>query len=170
MFSNPQAPLFLTVFVLYIALMIFIGWRASKRVSNGGTDFLTGGGHLPVFLTVCTAAATLIGTGGTMGRTGQGFNIGLGTFGYAICGFITMLIIAFAFAPLRSKNFLTMGEEMQYYYAGDKNVRKLVAILTFVAEVCYISSHMTGGAKYLQYITGYDHNLCKVITLLAFTI
>lgn len=170
MFSNPQAPLFLTVFVLYIALMIFIGWRASKRVSNGGTDFLTGGGHLPVFLTVCTAAATLIGTGGTMGRTGQGFSIGLGTFGYAICGFITMLIIAFAFAPLRSKNFLTMGEEMQYYYAGDKNVRKLVAILTFVAEVCYISSHMTGGAKYLQYITGYDPTLCKVITLLAFTI
>lgn len=170
MLSNDQAPLFLSVFILYIALMIFIGWRASRRVAKGGTAFLTGGGHLPVFLTVCTAAATLIGTGGTMGRTGQAFNTGLGVFGYAICGFITMLIIAFAFAPMRSKNFLTMGEEMQYYFAGDKTVRKLVAALTFLAEVCYISSHMTGGAKYLQYITGYNPTLCKVITLLAFTI
>ena len=170
MLSNDQAPLFLSVFILYIALMVFIGWLASRRINKGGTAFLTGGGHLPVFLTVCTAAATLIGTGGTMGRTGQAFNTGLGVFGYAICGFITMLILAFAFAPMRSKNFLTIGEEIQYYFAGDKNVRKLVAILTFLAEVCYISSHMTGGAKYLQYITGYNPTLCKVITLLAFTI
>lgn len=170
MVSHEQAPLFLSTFIIYIAAMIFIGYLASKRVSKGGTAFLTGGGHLPVFLTVCTAAATLIGTGGTMGRTGQAFNTGLGVFGYAICGFFTMLLIAFAFAPMRSKNFLTMGEEIQYYYAGDKTVRKVVAILTFLAEVCYVSSHMTGGAKYLQYITGYDPTLCKVITLLAFTI
>ena len=107
MLSNDQAPLFLSVFILYIALMVFIGWLASRRINKGGTAFLTGGGHLPVFLTVCTAAATLIGTGGTMGRTGQAFNTGLGVFGYAICGFITMLILAFAFAPMRSKNFLT---------------------------------------------------------------
>ena len=40
--------------------MIFIGYLASRKVNKGGTAFLTGGGHLPVFLTVCTAAATLI--------------------------------------------------------------------------------------------------------------
>ena len=170
MVSHEQAPLFLGTFIVYIAAMIFIGYLASKRVAKGGTAFLTGGGQLPIFLTVCTAAATLIGTGGTMGRTGQAFNTGLGVFGYAICGFFTMLLIAFAFAPMRAKNFLTMGEEIQYYYAGDKTVRKVVAFLTFLAEVCYVSSHMTGGAKYLQYITGYDPTLCKVITLLAFTI
>ena len=66
MVSHEQAPLFLTVFILYIALMIFIGYLASRKVNKGGTAFLTGGGHLPVFLTVCTAAATLIGTGGTI--------------------------------------------------------------------------------------------------------
>ena len=65
MLSNDQAPLFLSVFILYIALMVFIGWLASRRINKGGTAFLTGGGHLPVFLAVCTAAATLIGTGGT---------------------------------------------------------------------------------------------------------
>lgn len=67
-FSGNSA-LFLGSFIAYIALMILIGWFASRKVSKGGTAFLTGGGHLPVFLTVCTAAATLIGTGGTMGRT-----------------------------------------------------------------------------------------------------
>lgn len=64
-FSGNSA-LFLGSFIAYIALMILIGWFASRKVSKGGTAFLTGGGHLPVFLTVCTAAATLIGTGGTM--------------------------------------------------------------------------------------------------------
>lgn len=76
-FSGNSA-LFLGSFIAYIALMILIGWFASRKVSKGGTAFLTGGGHLPVFLTVCTAAATLIGTGGTMGRTGQAFSGGLG--------------------------------------------------------------------------------------------
>lgn len=164
-----NSSIFLAVFIAYIALMIFIGWYASRK-SGDGTNFLTGGGHLPVFLTVCTAAATLIGTGGTMGRTGQGFSIGLACAGYALTGFFTMMLIAFAFAPMRDKNFLTIGHEMQYYYAGDKNVRKIVAILTFLTEMCYIASHMTGGAKYLQFITGYDPLLCKVICLLGFTV
>lgn len=169
MISNTQAPLFLTVFILYISLMIVIGYFASRK-SAAGTGFLTGGGHLPIFLTVCTAAATLIGSGAAMGRAGQGFSVGLGCFGYAICGFVTMLILAFCFTGARDKNFLTVGQEMQYYYGGDKNVRRIAAVLTFLCEVCYVASHMTGGAKYLQFITGFDPTLCKAITLLAFTV
>ena len=106
-FSGNSA-LFLGSFIAYIALMILIGWLASRKVSKGGTAFLTGGGHLPVFLTVCTAAATLIGTGGTMGRTGQAFSGGLACFGYAIVGPVTLLILAFVFTPMRSKNFISV--------------------------------------------------------------
>ena len=160
-FSGNSA-LFLGSFIAYIALMILIGWLASRKVSKGGTAFLTGGGHLPVFLTVCTAAATLIGTGGTMGRTGQAFSGGLACFGYAIVGPVTLLILAFVFTPMRSKNFITIGQEIQYYYGGDINVRRVAGVLTFLTEMCYIASHMTGGAKYLQFITGYDPLLCKV--------
>ena len=47
-FSGNSA-LFLGSFIAYIALMILIGWLASRKVSKGGTAFLTGGGHLPVF-------------------------------------------------------------------------------------------------------------------------
>lgn len=168
-FSGNSA-LFLGSFIAYIALMILIGWFASRKVSKGGTAFLTGGGHLPVFLTVCTAAATLIGTGGTMGRTGQAFSGGLACLGYAIVGPVTLLILAFVFTPMRSKNFITIGQEIQYYYGGDINVRRVAGVLTFLTEMCYIASHMTGGAKYLQFITGYDPLLCKVICLLGFTV
>ena len=168
-FSGNSA-LFLGSFIAYIALMILIGWLASRKVSKGGTAFLTGGGHLPVFLTVCTAAATLIGTGGTMGRTGQAFSGGLACLGYAIVGPVTLLILAFVFTPMRSKNFITIGQEIQYYYGGDINVRRVAGVLTFLTEMCYIASHMTGGAKYLQFIAGYDPLLCKVICLLGFTV
>lgn len=139
-FSGNSA-LFLGSFIAYIALMILIGWFASRKVSKGGTAFLTGGGHLPVFLTVCTAAATLIGTGGTMGRTGQAFSGGLACFGYVIVGPVTLLILAFVFTPMRSKNFITMGQEIQYYYGGDINVRRVAGVLTFLTEMCYIASH-----------------------------
>lgn len=132
-FSGNSA-LFLGSFIAYIALMILIGWFASRKVSKGGTAFLTGGGHLPVFLTVCTAAATLIGTGGTMGRTGQAFSGGLACLGYAIVGPVTLLILAFVFTPMRSKNFITIGQEIQYYYGGDINVRRVAGSLHFLPK------------------------------------
>ena len=39
-FSGNSA-LFLGSFIAYIALMILIGWLASRKVSKGGTAFLT---------------------------------------------------------------------------------------------------------------------------------
>lgn len=109
-FSGNSA-LFLGSFIAYIALMILIGWFASRKVSKGGTAFLTGGGHLPVFLTVCTAAATLIGTGGTMGRTGQAFSGGLACFGYVIVGPVTLLILGLYSLLCAAKTLLPWGRK-----------------------------------------------------------
>jgi SSS family solute:Na+ symporter len=156
-------------FVLYVGLMIFIGWFFTRK-SKEGTSFLTGGRSLSVFLVVCTAAATMIGTGGTMGKTGQGFATGLGAAGYAFGGSVAIFTIALLFTPMRKKNFITMAEEIQYYFAGSKWVRNIGAVLMFLVEVCYMSSHMTGGARYIQYVTGMGPETARLICLLAFTI
>ena len=169
MISSSQATFFIIAFILYIALMIFIGWWFTRK-QNKGTDFLTGGRHMTTFLVVCTSCATIIGTGSAMGSTGEGYSIGLVGVGYNFGAMIALLILAFAIAPMRRYNFITTAEECQFYFAGDKNVRKITAVLTLVAEICFMASHMTGGAKYLQFITGMHPTLCKFICLLAFTI
>ncbi|MCI8455352.1 MAG: sodium:solute symporter family protein [Lachnospiraceae bacterium] len=169
MLNSSQSTFFIAVFILYIALMIFVGWFFTRK-QNNGSDFLTGGRRMPMFLVVCTSCATLIGTGSAMGSTGEGYSIGLAGAGYTFGSTFALLILAFAIAPMRKYNFITTAEEAQFYFAGDKRVRKITAVLTLLAEICFMASHMTGGAKYLQFITNMDPTLCKFICLLAFTI
>jgi SSS family solute:Na+ symporter len=64
--------LFLTCFGIYVvAITIFGAWIARKNPS--GDEFLLGGRNLPLFLTLGTTIATMIGTGSSMGSVGKAY-------------------------------------------------------------------------------------------------
>lgn len=53
--------LILTMIILYMAVMLFIGWRAQRAVKNSN-DFFTGGNRFGAFLTaIAHQAAGLSG-------------------------------------------------------------------------------------------------------------
>ena len=79
-----------------------------------------------------------------------------------------LVLIGLLFSGLREKNFITMSEEAQYYFDGSSSVRKLTGILTFIAEWIFIASSINGGAKYLQFLTGMDVLVSKIVCVLAF--
>ncbi|HET8789673.1 MAG TPA: sodium:solute symporter family protein, partial [Modicisalibacter sp.] len=62
--------IFLGTFFVYIVAMIGFGWWVSRRSRGTGDDFLLGGRSLPLFLTVGTTVATMVGTGSSMGAVG----------------------------------------------------------------------------------------------------
>lgn len=169
MFGSEHQTLFVVGFVIYICLMILVGWLTTRKHS-AGSNYLTGGRALPLFLVLATTSATMIGTGSSMGQTAEGFRSGFGAMFYGIGGPLALILLAVCFSNLRDKNFITMAEEAQYYFGGSTAVRKVTAILMYVAEVTWIGSHMNGGSKYLQFVTGMDTLTAKIITLLAFTI
>ena len=163
--TNPTV--FLVAFVAYIAVMIFIGWYSSRGKSEG-TDYLTGGRGLNMLMIFGTIGATMIGTGSSMGAISNGFRSGWGgsTYGLGCC--LALVLIGLLFSGLREKNFITMSEEAQYYFDGSSSVRKLTGILTFIAEWIFIASSINGGAKYLQFLTGMDVLVSKIVCVLAF--
>ncbi len=169
MLTNEHQLFFIVGFILYICFMIFIGWVMSRR-DNNGTNFLTGGRNLSLFLILSTIGATMIGTGSSIGATANGFVAGWAGAAYGLGGVAAMICIGLLFSFAREKNFITMSEENQYYYAGSTSVRKVTAVLIFIAEIVFLTSHMNGGSKYLQFVTGIDPILAKLIVLLAFTI
>ena len=61
-----NSTVFIVGFIIYIILMIFIGWLTSRGKSEG-TDYLTGGRSLNILLIFGTIGATMIGTGSSMG-------------------------------------------------------------------------------------------------------
>ncbi|MCP1362372.1 sodium:solute symporter family protein, partial [Halomonas sp. BBD45] len=68
--------IFLGTFFVYIALMIGFGWWVSRHSRGTGDDFLLGGRSVPLFLTVGTTVATMVGTGSSMGAVGFGYSNG----------------------------------------------------------------------------------------------
>ena len=143
--SGTNPTVFIVAFVCYIAVMIFIGWLSSRGKSEG-TDYLTGGRGLNVLMIFGTIGATMIGTGSSMGAIYNDFRNGWGgsTYGLGCC--LALVLIGLLFSGLRSKNFITMSEEAQYYFDGSSTVRKLTGILTFVAEWIFIASSIRRAA------------------------
>ena len=169
MLETQHQALFIGGFIVYVAFLVYIGWLAARK-TNDGTNFLTGGRNLGLLLIFSTIGATVIGTGSSMGATANGFRSGWGGSSYALGCALAMFLLAILFSHVRDKNFITMAEENQYYFAGSVSVRKMTGILMFIAELVFIGSHMNGGSKYLQFVTGVDSFTAKVITLLAFAV
>lgn len=75
MVSGQYAALFIVGFFVYIGLMILIAYLTSKKGTTQGEDYLMGGRNVGLLL-ICTAAATAVGTGTSVGATANGFRDG----------------------------------------------------------------------------------------------
>lgn len=169
MLSSGHQTLFIVGFLVYIVIMILVGYFSSRGNKSEGENFLTAGKNLNFFLVFATIGATMIGTGSSMGATANGFNFGWGGSIYGIgaaLGILTMVL----FIGVRKKEFITMSEEAQYYYGGNKLIRSVMGVMMFIVEIIWLGNHMNGGSKYLAYVTGLDPVLAKVITVFAFAV
>lgn len=160
---------FLTGFVIYAAILVFIGWYMSRGKSDG-KNYLTGGGSMSMFLIFSTMTATLIGTGSSIGATANGFKSGFAGAIYGVGGAIGIFLLAWLAKKgrVREKNFETMSEEAQYYYGGKPVIRNVMGVMMYIIEIVWLGNHMNGGATYLSYVTGLDPLYAKIIALLAF--
>ncbi|MDR3114369.1 MAG: sodium:solute symporter family protein [Treponema sp.] len=169
MVANMNAPFFIIGFIVYVFIMILVGYFSSKGKSDG-KNYLTGGGQLPVFLIFATMGATFIGTGSALGATSNGFRFGWYGSAYglgAALGLLSLVLVA-NHSKLRAKNFLTMAEEAQFHYNGDRHIKIVMSFMMYLVEIVWLGNHINGGATYLGYITGIDPILARIITVCAF--
>ena len=161
--------LFLTCFGLYVvAITIFGTWIA--RRNQTGDEFLLGGRSLPLFLTLGTTIATIIGTGSSMGSVGKAYTAGWMGSIFGIGTFIGVILTALIFGSVRQHSFMTMAEELSSYVGGSRIVNSLVAIFTYLACVGWLGAHILGGGRYLQYVAQIDANLAMVLIAFGFAV
>lgn len=161
--------LFLTCFGIYVvAITIFGSWIARRNQS--GDEFLLGGRSLPLFLTLGTTIATMIGTGSSMGSVGKAYAAGWAGSLFGLGSFIGVILAALLFAPARRHGFMTMAEELSAYVGGSRAVSNIVAVFTYLACVGWLGAHILGGGRYLQYVTNIDTSLALVLIALGFAV
>jgi SSS family solute:Na+ symporter len=166
-FNYGHEAFFIIGFIVYISVMIVIGILSSRK-NKDGDDYLLAGRKLPFLVLLGTVTATLIGTGSSMGATANGFRLGWGGAAYGLGGALGMFVLAFFFCTERDYKFMTLSEEMQFRYDGNKTVRNVMGFFMFIAEVAWLGNHMNGGGTYLSFVTGMDPTLSRVVTALGF--
>jgi len=160
---------FLVGFIIYALAMIWLGWYVSRH-QKSGEDFLLGGRSLPLFLTLGSTVATMVGTGSSMGAVGFGYSNGWAGMLYGVGGAIGILLVAWLFAPVRKLRFMTMSEELSYYTGGSHLIKNLVGIMIFIASIGWLGAHILGGSMYLAWATGINLTVAKIIIAMAFAI
>jgi SSS family solute:Na+ symporter len=168
-FSLEHRTFFITGFVIYIAVLIVVGILSSRK-NKDGEDYLLAGRKLPFLLLLGTVSATLIGTGSSLGATANGFRQGWYGSLYGLGGALGMFVLAFLFCSERDYKFMTLSEEMQFRFGGNKHIRNVMGFFLFIAEVAWLGNHMNGGGTYLSYVTGLDPIPARLITMLGFGI
>ncbi|MDR3048583.1 MAG: sodium:solute symporter family protein [Elusimicrobiota bacterium] len=171
MLGNLHVGFFIGGFIVYIGIMILIGYLASKGKSDG-KDYLTGGAKLPFYLIFATLAATFIGTGSAIGATANGFRAGWYGSAYGLGAAAGLFLLAYCVTKVkpRQKGFITMCEEAQFCFDGSKEMRIVMSFMMFFVEIIWLGNHMNGGATFLGYITGIDLLTAKILVVLGFGI
>lgn len=162
-------PIYLWVFVGFVAMMIVVGVLVSRR-NKTGEDFLMAGRGLSTPLLLATTLATLVGTGSSLGAVGFGYENGWAGALYGIGGALGVVLLLVLFADVRKYGFMTYSEEVSFYYGADRKVKGLVAVVLLLASIGWLGAHVMGGALYLTYLTGIEPTWSKVIVALGFGI
>lgn len=153
---------YLVAFFVYLLAMIAISWFVS-RWQKSGSDFLLAGRKVPLFLTLGTTVATMVGTGSSMGAVGFAYQNAWAGALYGIGGAVGILLLAWVFAPVRKQQFATMSEELASYVGDNAHVKKILAVIIYAASIGWLGAHLIGGGMYLAWLTGIDDTTAKLI-------
>jgi SSS family solute:Na+ symporter len=162
-------PVFISAFIAYILVMIFIGWFVSRN-QKSGDDFLLAGRNVPLLLSLGTTVATMVGTGSSMGAVAFAYHNGWAGALYGLGGALGILLLAWIFAPVRQLQFVTMSEELSYYVDNNHYVKNIIAFIIYAASIGWLGAHIIGGGMYLSWLTGVDIAWAKLLIALSFAI
>lgn len=159
--------LFLTVFLGYVLSMIGLSLWIARR-QRSAEDFLLGNRRIPFLLSLGTTVATLVGTGSSIGAVGQGYANGWRGAMFGIGGGIGLLLLSRLFADVRRHDFMTMSEEISFYYGANRTIKGVVAVFMLLASIGWLGAHILGGSYYLEYVGGMNPTTAKIMLASAF--
>ena len=128
MLTKTHATFFIIGFMLYVLLMIVVGIICSKGKSKG-KDYLTGGGKMPMYLIFAPWAPPLSVQARPSAQRPTGLRMVLAVLPmvWALPFGILALVLVAKKSKLRAKNLLTMAEEAQFHYNGNKMVKAVMS-------------------------------------------
>lgn len=138
--------------LIYLALTVFIGFWASRKVKNS-SDFMLAGRSLPIVLSTSALFATWFGSETVFGASSEFLNGGLYSviedpFGAALC----LLLFGIFFArKLYSMNLMTLGDFFKVRFG--RTTELIASIFMVPSYFGYIAGQLVALGLILNVVT-----------------
>ena len=146
--------LYLSILILYAALLVVVGALASRWTWRS-SDFFVAGRGLGSGLLFSTLFAANIGAGSTVGAAGLGYERGLSAWWWVGSAGLGSLLLAFTVGPrlwsLASvNNFYTVADYLEFRY--DRRIRVLIAGLLWIGALAILAGQLIALAWILEVV------------------
>lgn len=156
------------IVVLYMLLMLAIGYYSSKKISTN-TDFMVAGRRLGPLLMAGTLAATEIGGGSSLGVVANAYGKwGMSASWYIIAMGIAFMILIPLAPKFRSSQVKTVPEYFRRRY--DKFSGGFSAIVMMAALVGLTAGQFKASASILEVMLGLDYTTSLIIVTVVITV
>ena len=156
------------IMVLYMAFMLYIGWRSSKKIKNTD-DFLLAGRNLGVFVLAGTLAATEIGGSSCLGVVEQAYGEwGMSAMWYLVSKGICFVILALFCVKFRRAKVRTVPEYYRRRYGRKAGL--ITAIVMGLPFINLTAGQVVASAAIISVLLGVDYTLSIIIVAIIVTV
>ncbi|SEA35675.1 solute:Na+ symporter, SSS family [Thalassobacillus cyri] len=149
------------IVVIYLAIMVLIGFIASKKIKNN-EDFLVAGRKMGPWLLAGSLAATEVGGGSSLGVVEMAYgDWGFSAFWYVTAMAVAFIILSFIAPHLRKALVKTVPEYFSKRY-GKKN-GFVTAIIMLLPMVGLTAVQLIASATILSVMTGWSYALSVAV-------
>jgi SSS family solute:Na+ symporter len=140
----------------YSALLIAVGWIASRKVRNAG-DFLVAGRRFGPGVIFATFLAANIGAGSTVGAAGLGYRFGLSAWWWVGSAGIGCLILSATVGPrlwgvAEARGLHTLGDYLDARY--HRAVKAVIAVLLWLGTLSILAGQLIAISWVLAVVIG----------------
>jgi len=157
----------LVIVIVYLLLMLFIGWASSKKIKTN-EDFMVAGRRLGPILMAGEMNAPGNGGGGALGGGAQNSpNRGLSAFWYVATMGIAYIVLA-VFAPrLRRTMVKTVPEYFRRRYSGSAGL--ITAIIMILPLIGLTASQFIASATIVSFMLNVNYSVAVIIVAIVVT-
>ncbi|HIH98843.1 MAG TPA: sodium:solute symporter family protein [Thermoplasmata archaeon] len=152
----------LLIVILYLVICMLMG-AYGKTKTHTAVDFLIANRRMPWWVASLSIAATLIGSGVTLGVGELGYSIGISGVLYPLClAFGLIICMALAAARFRQSDAYTVPELFERYYGVESRV--WVAVVNTIPLISMLAGQFLAGGVVLSAVTDMPIHWCIHIT------
>ena len=156
------------VVILYLLVMLFIGWYSSTRITSN-TDFVVAGRRLGPLLMAGTLAATEIGGGSSLGVVQNGMSgYGMSAAWYIMTMGIAFVILSFLAPRFRGATVKTVPEFFRRRYGKASGL--ITAIIMFLPLIGLTAGQFIASSVILSTMLGIDYKIAVIIVAVVVTV